>query len=143
MVATKNHAGATVAYWPDDADTGTDGYQRSLSAGRNTVTITVTAESGATTETYTVNVNRGVTTHYGWKAADDFDTLRSNHAEKPYGIWSDGTTMWVAEQRNRGLQAFTVSDQSPDNDKNLSVHLGHQVHYGDLVGRDHHLGGGQ
>ena len=124
VVATKNHAGATVAYWPDDADTGTDGYQRSLSAGRNTVTITVTAESGATTETYTVNVNRGVTAHYGWKADDDFDTLISNQTPKSYGIWSDGTTMWVADQKFRELSAFTVSDQSPDNGKNISVHPG-------------------
>ena len=76
VVATANHSAASVAYSPADADTtSTTIHDVDLSAGRNSVTITVTAEDGSTTETYTVSVNRGVTDDYGWKAVDDLDGL--------------------------------------------------------------------
>ena len=67
ITATKNHSGANVVYSGTDADSA-DGHQVALSAGKNTVTVTVTAENPSFTETYTVNVNRGVTTDYGWNA---------------------------------------------------------------------------
>ena len=43
ITATKSHSTATVAYSTTDADTSA-GHQVNLSAGRNEVTITVTAE---------------------------------------------------------------------------------------------------
>ena len=122
VVAAKNHAAATVAYSPDDADTGTDGYQLSLSAGRNEVTVTVTAEDGATTKIYTVSVNRGVTTTYGWKATDDFDTLVAAGNNLPRGVWSDGATMWVLDWDDDKIYAYTVSDQSRDPARDFSLH---------------------
>ena len=60
VAATANDSGATVAITP--------GQPVDLSAGKNTVTVTVTAQDGTTTKTYTVNVNQGVTAPFGWKA---------------------------------------------------------------------------
>ena len=55
----------SVVITPADSNTVTAGHQVSLSAGKNAVAITVTAEDGATTKTYTVNINRGVTDPVG------------------------------------------------------------------------------
>ena len=49
VAATTTDAAATVAYSTTDADSGTDGHQLALSAGRNPVTVTVTAQDGNTT----------------------------------------------------------------------------------------------
>ena len=59
VAASAAHSGATVATAPTDADTNTDGHQIDLTAGANTVTVTVT--NGAATKTYTVTITRGVT----------------------------------------------------------------------------------
>ena len=56
--ALPNQAGATVSYDPVDAADGTEDYQRTLTAGDNPVTITVTAPDGTTTQNYTVTINR-------------------------------------------------------------------------------------
>ena len=55
--ALPNQAGATVSYDPMDADDSADGYQRTLTAGDNPVTITVRAPDGTTTQDYTVTIN--------------------------------------------------------------------------------------
>ena len=56
--ATANQPSATLAWDPLDADAGTDDYQRTLTAGDNLVTITVTAPDGNTTLDYTVTIDR-------------------------------------------------------------------------------------
>ena len=58
VTATPNDSNATVAYSGTDTDPVTDGHQVTLSAGRNTATVTVTAEDGSTQE-YTVSMSTG------------------------------------------------------------------------------------
>ena len=153
VTATPNDANATVAYSGTDADPVTDGHQVTLLAGRNPVTITVTAEDGSTQD-YTVSMSTGasgpstagrpVTTWtgssppatgapgaFGATAATfyisdfdddkvyaynrdgtrddtkDFDTTGSTF---PNGIWSDGTTLWVADSGSTTLFAYTLSN---------------------------------
>ena len=67
VTATANHPGARVTFNPPDASSGTPGHQVDLSAGRNPVTVTVTAEDG-TTQDYTLSINRGVADDFGWNA---------------------------------------------------------------------------
>ena len=102
VTAVANDDGASVSFDP--------GNQVDLSAGRNEVTITVTAEDGVTTREYTVSVNRGETGAKGWQAGADLDGLRATGNDNPYGVWSDGTTMWVADDDNGKLYAYRVSD---------------------------------
>ena len=85
ITPTTNDSAATVGYSTTDADGTTDGHQVSLSAGRNAVTVTVTAEDTITTQTYTLSINRGVTADFGWKASDDFDGLITAENEFPQG----------------------------------------------------------
>ena len=112
-------ASATVAYSGTDADGGTDGHQMNLSVGRNLVTVTVTATDGDTRD-YTVSVNRGSDAPFGWKAEDDFDTLKAAGNIRARGIWSDGTTMWVGDDGPNKLFAYTLASRqrNPDEDFN-------------------------
>ena len=99
VTATKNHAAADVLITPTDADTNRDGHQVNLNVGSNAITVKVTAEDGAT-RTYTVTVTR---------AAPQDITLHSNNGN-PTGIWSDGTTIWVADTTDDKLYAYALAD---------------------------------
>ena len=112
---------ATVDYSGTDADTNTEGHQVTLTSGRNAVTITVTAEDGDTTTEYTISINRGVTTDYGWKAVDDFDGLIAAGNTVPYGVWSDGTTIWVTDELDGKLYAYRMSDRTRDAAKDFDI----------------------
>ena len=119
ITATASDSNASVAYSPADADTSTTIHDVDLSAGRNAVTVTVTSEDGSATETYTVSVNRGVSDDYGWKAVDDLDGLIAAGNTSPFGIWSNGTTMWVADLVDDRLYAYNTDgmrDSSKDFD---------------------------
>ena len=104
-------ADATVDYSGTDADGVTDGHQVDLSVGRNGVTVTVTASDGVTTRDYTVGVNRGSDAPFGWRAEDDFDTLAAAGNVEARGIWSDGTTLWVGDDKSghEKLYAYTLA----------------------------------
>ena len=120
ITATKGHSAATVAYSTTDAETSA-GHQVNLSAGRNEVTITVTAEDTTTTGTYTVSINRGVTAVFGWKASDDFDGLITAENNRPVGMWSDGTTMWVSDLRGAKIHAYNLDTKALDASKDFDT----------------------
>ena len=46
--------------------------------------------------------------------AHDFDTLSAAGNQDARGIWSDGTTMWVADRQDDGLYAYTVATHARD-----------------------------
>ena len=58
VTATANHASATVVIARADSGSDEVGAQLPLRPGYNTITVTVTAEDGATTRTYTLEVMR-------------------------------------------------------------------------------------
>ena len=116
VAATANHANATVDYSGTDADLVATGHQVALVAGRNAVTVTVTAEDG-TTQDYTVSINRGVTTGFGWNAEHDLDRLIAAENDAPRGIWTNGTTIWVADSTDKKIYAYNTDgtrDSSED-----------------------------
>ena len=121
ITPTTNDSAATVGYSTTDADGTTDGHQVSLSAGRNAVTVTVTAEDTITTQTYTLSINRGVTAAFGWKASDDFDGLITAGNDLPRGMWSDGTTMWVADPVDHTIYAYNMSSKAREASKDFNT----------------------
>ncbi len=121
IAATTTDSNATwAATSPEDADSGTDGHQVSLSGGKNAVIITGTAQSGTITEEYTLNVNRGVTDPYGWNVIKDFVTLDADN-ESPIGIWSDDTTLWVSDPVEKKLYAYSLSTMARDSGKDFNT----------------------
>ena len=77
---------ATVSIAPADADPSTGGHQVNLSAGENTITVTVT--NGSATQDYTVTVTRGAG---GTEAPTD--GLQARFGVQP--AWHTGMPFWT------------------------------------------------
>ncbi len=118
VVATAASPSATVAYSDADAMT-VDADNVMLSDGANTVTVTVT-DKGERAD-YALGVNRAVTADYGWKADSDFDTLKRAGNKDPRGIWSDGTTLWVADSGPDKLFAYTLSSRAANSGEDFDT----------------------
>ena len=114
---------ASVAYLGADADDAADGHQVNLSEGRNKTSIEVVAADGVTTRTYRLSVNRGSDAPFGWRAQDDFDNLLRAGNRAPQGLWSDGTTMWVSDDRQmfEKLYAYAQDTGLRDPDKDFDT----------------------
>ena len=75
-------------------------------------------------------MGRGVTEDnvFGWKATDDFNDLASAGQTGPTGIWSDGETMWVADDANDKIYAYSLyaGKREPGNDFNTLADAGNE-----------------
>ena len=54
----------------------------------------------------------------------DFNTLSAAGNTSPWGIWSDGTTMWVADLNDDKIYAYRMSDMSRDSSKDITLAAG-------------------
>ena len=101
-----------------------DGHQVDLSAGRNQVTVTVTAENDST-KTYRVRINRGVDTPYGWKAEHDLDGLVlqvvDDLPQKPGGMAESSGIFWITSQFSRNILAYQ-QDGSRLSPRDITAH---------------------
>ena len=121
VAATPNAANAIAFITPADSNTGTDGHQVALSAGRNPVTIRVTSQDG-TVRTYTVGINRGVTDNFGWKAEDDLDGLPQPATTYRYrGLAEHNGIFWISSLDSRTLAAYQ-QDGSRLPARDISLH---------------------
>ena len=126
ITATPTDSNAEVSFDSQDSNDVTDGHQVALSAGRNTVTITVTAEDNIATQDYTVSVNQSVSGDYGWRAQDDLDGLEAASIGIPFGIWSNSTTIWVVD--TDAVKAFAYNhDGTRDGDRDFGFDSNHQA----------------
>ena len=98
---------------PADADDTEDGHQVSIGEGTTTVTFTVTAEDG-TSQEQTLSIIKPSTAYFDWKQTEDFETLADAGNTTPRGIWSDGTTMWVANHFAPGIYAYDLTTKARD-----------------------------
>ena len=57
-------------------------------------------------------------------ADNDFDTLEAAGNEAPFGIFSDGATMWVSDKEDGKVYAYKVSDKTRDADKDFDTLAG-------------------
>ena len=125
VTATATDAGATIEIGKDWFDKTTvasgSGQVVSLDEGVNRVYVWVTSQDGNTRKGYTIVVGRGVVSSFGWKAVDDFNTLRAAGNDASAGIWSDGATMWVADQEDVKLYAYNVQTKARDAAKDFDT----------------------
>ena len=54
-------------------------------------------------------------------SSKDFDTLIAATNVGPIGLWSDGTTMWVADFAIRKIYAYNLSTKARDSDKDFDT----------------------
>ena len=97
---------------PPDTDPHTDGHQANLVNGTNTFTVRVTStppETGTQDHTITITRADGTTT---WDPRLNIDLNFRN--EEPWGIWSDGTTMWVNDYNSALLYAYRLNTGAYD-----------------------------
>ena len=85
------------------------------------VTVAVTATDTTTTKTYKVKINKGVDADYGWKAAAYLDGLTAAGNADPRGIWSDGTTWWVADFSDSKIYAYNVETMARNGGKDFNT----------------------
>ena len=72
----------------------------------------------------------------------DFDKLRTAGNRNPTGIWSDGTTMWVAD-RSAKIYAYNMRTRARGPRQGIQyVSRRKRISCRDLVGRNDHVGGG-
>ncbi len=127
VTPTVNDAGATVTYLDGsdaalpDADSGADGHQVDVAVGLTTFKVKVTAEDTTTTQTYTVVIERDSAADYGWTPTRDLNGLTAAGNRNGYGIWTDGTTIWVADNDDDKLFAYKQSTGARDSDKDITL----------------------
>ena len=93
-----------------------------LSVGLNTYEVVVSSSGSDDETTYTVYIGRGATDHGGWKASDDLDTLRAAGNTAPTGVWSNGTTLWIADSDDAKIYAYTLAGGARDSSKDITLH---------------------
>ena len=105
VTPTVNQADATVTVNGTTVASGQSSGPISLSVGKNTITVVVTAEDGTTKKTYTVNVTRAATPAQSTPPPTPTPTPTPTETD-PWGPWTDtGNTMyiggghWVKEQQ--------------------------------------------
>ena len=88
LTATKNDSNATVVIASDD-NTGTPGVaELDLIVGPNTLTVTVTAQDGATTQPYTITVTRAAAVHGRVvRDADGAEPLQRGFRLRDQPVW--------------------------------------------------------
>ncbi len=55
------------------------------------------------------------------KPASDFNDLTENGNERPRGIWSDGTTMWVVDNSDAKIYAYNMATKLPDSSQDFNT----------------------
>lgn len=117
VVAVAIHESASVEISPPDNDPNTPGHYVALSTGDDTtITITVTSENG-NARVYTLLVSRSTS----WHRDLDFNALNAAGNSQPRGLWSDGTTMWVADASDARLYAYKTADKTRDPAKDFNT----------------------
>ena len=115
VTATTTNAGATIEFLDrsdailDDADFMTSDHQMDVPVGDWMFKVRVTAEDSTTTKVYEVVVERDSAHLFGWTPTRDLNGLAAAGNESPQGIWSDGTTIWVADDEDDMLYAYTLA----------------------------------
>ncbi len=120
VTATPSDPDASVTITDTDGSTAGTSRTTSLSMGPNVITITVVSEDEQTTRIYTVTVTR--------LTADRAVALRRPELELddlddnvPFGLWSDGTTLWSSMWWSVGLVAFDLATHGRVSGRDLAT----------------------
>ena len=101
-----------------DADGDTAGHQVDLRVGETV--FQVEAASGSDTETYTVTMERDASAFLGWTPSRDIDLDGEN--TDAVGMWSNDTTLWVADSEDAKLYAYTLATGTRDSGEDIDLH---------------------
>ena len=69
----------------------------------------------------TVEVSGPTSGPFSRNSAEDFDGLYEAENDDPEGIWSDGTTMWVADSSDSKIYAYNISNKARVSSKDFDT----------------------
>ena len=69
----------------------------------------------------TVEVSGPTSGPFSRNSAEDFDGLYEAENDDPEGIWSDGTTMWVADSSDDKIYAYNISNKARVSSKDFDT----------------------
>ena len=110
---------AMVTVTPADSDADTAGHQISLSEGENAVSVTVSASGSETV--YQITVTQHPAGAFEWDETRDFNVEEMHDLAEPWGIWSDGETMWVLDRADNKIHAFDFDTRARRQGRTIST----------------------
>ena len=116
--ATASGANATLEYL--DAEDQVASGQVDVAEGTTPIGILVTAPDGAAL-IHRVYVERDSSRFGGWTPTKDIHGLVADGIAYPTGIWSDNTTMWVVDERDFKLYAYTLATGARNEDREFDL----------------------
>ena len=125
VTATTNDTNATIAFLDrsnailEDLNNVTNGHQVDVPVGDLMFKIKVTAQDD-TELVYEVTVERNDARLFGWTPTRDLNGLAAAGNDNPQGIWSNGTTMWVADDDDDKLYAYTLATGGRDTARDIT-----------------------
>ena len=84
-----------------------------------TLIFTVQAQAIANYDGHGLTVEIPVTA--GLAPNNDFNTLQAAGNNSPTGLWSDGTTLWVADYQDKKIYAYNLSTKAPDPNNDFTL----------------------
>ena len=93
--------------------------------GTSEFKIKVTPQGGINPGLYEVEVERDSAQIFGWTPSRDISLHTDN--DDATGIWSDSTTIWVADDDDDKLYAYTLATSARDTSKDISLHTDNET----------------
>ena len=131
VTAVPAQTGATAVVKLDGVEDSDGTVELAEDANSFSITVVVTAPNGTSVQTYTITVTRGAvgppvitgvgggggggggpspsTVDFEWTVEHDIEELDARH-DKPSGMWSDGTTLWLAHNGDGADDAVYAYD---------------------------------
>ena len=128
VTATPTDANATILIQDrsgaplNDVEPDLPGHQIAAQSGETEFAIKVTAEDQATEMTYEVVVERNSAALFGWTPTRDLNGLTGVGNTSQQGMWSDGTTLWVADDEDAQLYAYSLATGTRDASQEFDLH---------------------
>ena len=94
--------------------------QVDVAEGTTPIGILVTAPDGAAL-IHQVYVERDSSRFGGWTPTKDIHGIVADGITSPTGIWSDNTTMWVVDDRDFKLYAYTLATGARNEDREFNL----------------------
>ena len=93
-----------------------------LAANADVFWVGNNAGRGASLQAY----RRTPESSYGQRISDKDIEIRPSGNSHPRGIWTDGTTLFVVDERDKKVYAYTIATESADADKGFDLASGHR-----------------
>ena len=119
----ETYSGTATSFVDTNLTSATIYYYRLQLCGDNSIDSCFSLDSAKSQRTATTPNIYNFSNFSQSDSSNDFNTLNAEN-NNPFGIWSDGTTMWVSDTLDDMLYAYTLTTKAYDNSKNFNNLMG-------------------